>query len=76
MSNVKSNNERNVTRLLFDVKNNRYVISTFSFVSTLFQIDILCNIIYKFFNTYQKILSKFFKTYQELYVTYQIIFVE
>ena len=61
MSNVKSNNERNVTRLLFDVKNNRYVISTFSFVSTLFQIDILCNIIYKFFNTYQRFLSKILK---------------
>ena len=70
MSNVKSNNERNVTRLLFDVKNNRYVISTFSFVSTLFQIDTLCNIIYKFSNTYQKFLSKIFKTYQRLYVTY------
>ena len=32
MSNVKSSNERNVIRLLLDVKNNRYVISTFSFV--------------------------------------------
>ena len=76
MSNVKSSNERNVARLLFDVKNNRYVISTLSFVSTLFQIDILCNIIYKSFNTYQKSLSKISKTYQRLYVTYQIIFVE
>ena len=76
MSNIKSSNERNVTHLLFDVKNNRYVISTFSFVSTLFQIDILCNIIYKFFNTYQRFLSKTFKTYQRFYVTYQVIFVE
>ena len=29
MSNVKSNNERNVTRLLLDVKDNRYVVSTY-----------------------------------------------
>ena len=28
MSNVKSSNERNVVRLLLDVKNNRYVVST------------------------------------------------
>ena len=73
MSNVKLNNERNVIRLLLDVKNHRYVFSTFSFVSTLFQIDILYNIIYRFFNIYQKLLSKIFKTYQKLYITYQSI---
>ena len=31
MSNVKSNNDRNVVRLLLDVKNNRCVISIFVF---------------------------------------------
>ena len=36
MSNVKSNNERSVVRLLLDVKNNRYVVSTIMRIDDLF----------------------------------------
>ena len=41
MSNVKSNNERNVVRLLLDVKNNRYVISTLTMFIQIINIKIV-----------------------------------